>query len=85
MENAKTMSPELQQSLLDKFESRANEQGFKGKKRKDAQREFLIGAISALDTLHGDPERSCISPSWFFQMLRGEYVQAIRPHVTVQL
>jgi hypothetical protein len=74
MEQHKTMTPEVQASILAKFESRANTQGLKGKKRKTAQTLFLIGAVSAIDSLLNNTKATCIPPGWMFDMMRGDYV-----------
>lgn len=73
------LSREQENALLEKFERRANTHNWKGKKRKDMQVEFLLGAVSAIDTLNGnngksDDEKTCIPPGWMIDIMRGDYV-----------
>ncbi len=70
-----TWSDEQIKSVLQKFENRAESAELKGKARKLAQYHFVIGAVSAVDTIHNRETNSTIPPAWFFGMLRGDYLK----------
>jgi hypothetical protein len=67
------ITPELQKSVLNKFEVRADTLELKGKKRQSAQIEFLIGAVSIIDSIN-DNNKTAIPPNWLFDIMRGDYV-----------
>ncbi len=71
-------STEQINDVLRKFEARAEAQGMKkGKARTLAQYNFVIGAVSAVDTLYNRTVNSTIPPIWLFGMFRGEYLKPI--------
>lgn len=73
-----TLSHELEKSILDKFESRADEQGLKGKARAKAQIEFVLGAVSAIDSINGATDRTCATPNIVFSIMRGDYIKPVK-------
>ncbi len=69
------MTNERYNHLVKQFDERAKAQGYKGKKKLQAQAEFMLGACSILDfinlgaELRGD---SAIIPMIAFTIMRGE-------------
>lgn len=75
-------TPEIHNKLVDLFDGRAKEQGWKktSKQYKERQLEFFVGAIALMDTLNGNTETSSITPRMYFTLLRGEVQTKILPN-----
>lgn len=69
-----TMPTELQNKLVEVFEGRANALGYKGKKKKELQTEFLLGAVATIDTIMGN-EKSSVPAGWWVDIMRGDLIQ----------
>lgn len=69
------ITKELHNELVDKFEQRAEAQGLTGKKFLYEQAAFFIGAVSVVDSLNKETEKSCVSPMVFFSIMRGDKIK----------
>jgi hypothetical protein len=65
---------EIENYVIKAFERRAQVQGYEGKKLLDMQGEFVLGMVSALDSLSGAETtgKSTISPRVAFSFVRNE-------------
>jgi len=73
------LTDEIYNDLIEKFEGRAEEAGWKGKAYVKNQTEFFIGAIAVIDTINGG-DQSCIPPHIWVSMLRGDkLVKRVNP------
>jgi hypothetical protein len=72
MTKGQTMPKELVDQLAATFQERASIQGLKGKKRVAYEAEYFVGAVRAIDLLLGNDETSCLPPSVWIAIIRGE-------------
>ena len=72
-----TITKEIHNSLVEKFESRAKAQNLKEKSKawKDAQADFFVGAVSAIDTINGVADKTCVTPNIMFTLMRGDKIK----------
>lgn len=68
------ITKEQHNALIDKFEARAAEFGWKGKKKVEMQLNFFLGAISIIDTMNAS-DKSCIHPMIYFSGMRGDLIE----------
>lgn len=71
-----TITPAIHNALVDTFNERAKNFGYKGKRLIEYQQEFFCGAVRALDVLGSNTE-SCVTPKIFFAISRGEMITKI--------
>ena len=72
------MSGFLLNRLLETFEGRAQTIGYKASQKMTLQHEFIIGAIACIDAMNENGQ-SCIPPSVWIDVIRGEMIQPIQP------
>jgi hypothetical protein len=68
------LTKELHNELVDSFQSRAAQQGFKGKEFLKLQTEFFLGAVRVIDVIN-QSQSSCISPKIAFSIMCGDIIQ----------
>lgn len=69
-----TMTKEYHNALVDTFEERAKNMGYKGKSYLKFQAEFFLGAIRMLDLMNGDKTKTLITPMIAFSIMRGDKI-----------
>ena len=67
------LTKELHNELVDSFQSRVKQHGFKGKELIKIQTEFFLGAVRIIDLINKS-EESCISPMIAFSIMRGDVI-----------
>lgn len=72
------MSGFLLNRLLETFEARAKTLNYKGKQKMTLQHEFIIGAIACVDAINENGQ-TCLPPSVWVDVIRGEMIQPINP------
>lgn len=67
---------EVENTLIKNFKKRAATQGHKvgTKSYTDAQQEYFIGAVTALDTILENTQ-SCITPNILYSIMHGEEIK----------
>ena len=76
MEKEIEMDRNLVNSLIQAFDRRAKELGYKGKAYIHNQHEFILGAVSVIDYLNNNG-KSCIRPIIWVNIMRGERVEEL--------
>lgn len=70
------LEKELINSLLEAFDERADQLGYKGKAYITLQHEFMLGAVCAIDKFN-KATGSCIRPYMWVAIIRGEKITKV--------